>query len=59
MRERIGNHWYKALWKIVTNPTFEVVAAMLVVILATWFVVQTEVELHQHPLAGSIVVGPK
>lgn len=57
--QRIGNHWYKALWKIVTNPTVEVLAAMVVVILATWVVVQSEVDQRQHPLLGSVVVGPR
>ena len=31
------------LWKILTNPAFEVVAAIIVVLIATWIVVDTEV----------------
>jgi hypothetical protein len=36
--------WQKALWKIVRNPAFEVVAAIVVVLFATWLVIQTEAE---------------
>ena len=39
--------WQKAIWKIVRNPAFEVVAAIVVVLFATWLVVQTEAE-HNH-----------
>jgi len=34
----IGN----TLWKILTNPAFEVVAAIVVVLLATWFMIGSE-----------------
>ena len=40
--------WHKALWKFVTNPTVEVVAAIAVVMLSAWVVVQTEVDLKGH-----------
>ena len=30
------------LWKILTNPAFEVIAAIVVVLLATWFVIGSE-----------------
>jgi hypothetical protein len=40
----IGNHWQKLFLKVVTNPAFEVIAAIIVVLLATWIVVQTESE---------------
>ena len=30
------------LWKLVTHPTFEVVAAMLLVLLAAWIIVDSE-----------------
>jgi ABC-type nickel/cobalt efflux system permease component RcnA len=36
--------WQKALWRILKNPALEVVAAILVVMLAAWVVVETEVE---------------
>lgn len=32
------------LWKIIRNPAIEVVAAIVVVLLATWLVIETEVE---------------
>ena len=44
-----GNAWQKALWKILTNPTLDVVAAIALVLVATWFVVQTEVMQHRAP----------
>jgi hypothetical protein len=39
-----SSHWYKKLWKILSNPTFDVIAAMVVVIFAAWIVIQTESE---------------
>jgi hypothetical protein len=44
MHTKSGNAWQKALWKIVRNPTVKVVAAIVVVMLAAWVVVQTEAE---------------
>ena len=50
MTSRInGNDWQKALCRIVTNPTWKVVAAMVVVAIATWTVVQAEVDLRTNP----------
>ena len=40
----LGTRWPKALWKIVKNPTVEVAAAIVAVLLATWVVVQTEMD---------------
>jgi len=39
MQSRPNGNW---LWKIVTNPAFEVVAAIVVVLLATWYVIGSE-----------------
>ena len=36
--------WQKVLWKIVRNPAFEVLAAIVVVLLAAWIVIETETE---------------
>lgn len=44
----IGSQWQKTFIRIVTNPTFEVLAAIGVVLLATWVVVQTDVDLRLH-----------
>ena len=44
MHTRSGGSWQKALWKIVRNPAVEVIAAIVVVMLAVWVVVQTEAE---------------
>ena len=50
----IGNEIQKVLWRILTNPTFEVVAAILVVLFAAWVVVETQMDLshdrHKLPL---------
>ncbi len=40
----LGNDWRNALWKIVRNPAFEVVAAILVVLFAAWIVISIEVD---------------
>ena len=44
MPKAIRTEWQKALWKIVSNPAIEVVAAIVVVLLAAWIVVDSEVE---------------
>ena len=38
------NDWRNAIWKIVRNPAFEVVAAIVVVLFAAWLVVSFESE---------------
>ena len=40
----LGSGWQRTLWKIVSNPAIEVVAAIVVVAFATWIVIQTEAE---------------
>jgi hypothetical protein len=45
---RLGNDWQKAIWKIVTNPAVEVLAAIVAVLLAAWVVVATEIEHPRH-----------
>jgi ABC-type nickel/cobalt efflux system permease component RcnA len=39
-----GIDWQKALWKIVSNPAIEVVAAIVVVLFAAWIVIQTDID---------------
>jgi len=46
MQIRIGSHWQKTLWKIVRNPAVEVVAAIVLVLIAAWVVIDTETERH-------------
>ena len=55
----VGTPWQKTFVRIVKNPTFEVLAAIVVVLLATWIVVQTEVDLRQAQRAGSVKSGQK
>jgi hypothetical protein len=40
----LGTRWPKTLWKILKNPTVEVAAVIVAVLLATWVVVQTEMD---------------
>jgi ABC-type nickel/cobalt efflux system permease component RcnA len=42
----LGTDWQKTLWKIVANPTLEVVAAIVLVLFAAWMMVQGETETH-------------
>ena len=55
----IGTQWQKTFIRIVRHPTFEVLAAIVVVLLAFWLVVQTEVDLRQSPRAGAVKAGPR
>jgi hypothetical protein len=43
-----GNEWQKTIWKILRNPAFEVIAAIVAVLFATWLIVETETDLRQH-----------
>ncbi len=36
--------WPRQVWKVVKNPAVEVIAAIVVMLLAAWVVVQTEAE---------------
>jgi len=44
MQRVSGSHWRQALWKIVSNPAIEVVAAIVVVLIASSVVILTEAE---------------
>ncbi len=42
---RLSAHdFHRTLCRIITNPTVEVIAAIAAVILASWIVVQTDVD---------------
>jgi hypothetical protein len=49
MQPLLGSDWQKVLWKIVRNPAFEVVAAIVVVFFAAWLVIETETD-RRHTL---------
>jgi hypothetical protein len=34
--------WRQAIWKVLTNPAVEVIATIVVVLVATWVLVGTE-----------------
>ncbi|HXZ48429.1 MAG TPA: hypothetical protein VEG27_05370 [Usitatibacter sp.] len=46
---RLAQGWHKILWRIVTNPTVEVVVAIVVVLISAWIVIQTETEQRSTP----------
>ena len=54
MQIHFGNDWHKMLRKILRNPAVEVVAAIVVVLLAAWFVIQSEAE-RRAPLFPVVV----
>jgi hypothetical protein len=45
----VGQDWRNAIWKIVSNPALEVLAAIAVVLFAAWLVVSFESE-QKHTL---------
>lgn len=45
MNPNYGN-WQKAFWRILSDPTIEVVATLAVMLVATWFVLDNDVA-HQ------------
>ena len=47
--KNLGTDWRNAFWKLVSNPAFEVVAAIVAVLFAAWVLVQTETE-RKHSL---------
>ncbi len=53
MQVRFANDWQGTLWKLVTNPAIEVVAAIVVVLIAAWIVIDTDAlqgGTHQFPV---------
>ena len=48
----LGSQWQKTFVRIVKNPTFEVLAAIVAVVFAVWIVVQTEIDLRQQQRAA-------
>ena len=59
MQPKSINTWQKALWKFVTNPTVEVMAAIVVVMVALWVVVQAEVDLRNSHSPFPVPFGQK
>jgi hypothetical protein len=45
---RLGHDWQKQVWKFMTNPAVEVLAAIVAVLLAAWMVVVTDMEHPRH-----------
>ena len=55
----LGSEWQKALWRLLTNPTFEVVAAIVVMIVAACVVVDTQMDLRHDRQRLPFVFGQK
>ena len=51
MHVRLNHDWQNAIWKILTNPAFEVVVAIVLVLMAAWFVIDTDTIQKSAPLA--------
>lgn len=45
----LGHEWQKTLWRIVSNPAVEVIAAIVLVVLAAVVVVQAEIDQRSTP----------
>ena len=54
----ISSEFHRTLCKIVGNPTFKVVLALIVMAVAAWIVVQTEIDLR-HSAGDPLVFAPK
>ena len=44
--------WQTKLWKLLTNPAIEVVVTILVVMVATWYLIDTNGSAYPLPLFG-------
>jgi hypothetical protein len=54
----ISGEFHRTLCKIVGNPTFKVILTLIVVAIAAWIVVQTEIDLR-HGAADPLVFAPR
>jgi hypothetical protein len=36
----LNGNWQKAFWRILSNPTIEVIATIVLVLVLAWFVIQ-------------------
>ena len=43
MQTRFLGDWQGTIWRLLTNPAIEVVAAIVVMLIAAWIVIDTEV----------------
>ena len=43
MQTRFQGDWQGTIWRLLTNPAIEVVAAIVVMLIAAWIVIDTEV----------------
>ncbi len=44
MQLKLGHDWQKAIWRILKNPAVEVIAAIVLVLVAAVVVVQAEAD---------------
>lgn len=59
MVQRLQGEWQKVLWRILTHPTFEVVVAILAVLVAIWVLVDAQLELRHDRHAIPLLFGQK
>jgi hypothetical protein len=45
------NDWQNALWKILTNPAVDMAVAIVAVMVAAWFVIDTDMFHRSAPMA--------
>ena len=50
MFDHSGSEWQKALWRILSNPTVEVIGVILVMLLAACVIVETQMMGARHKL---------
>jgi hypothetical protein len=43
----IRGYWQKIIWKLVTNPGIELVATIAIVMVATWYLVETQTQMPE------------
>ena len=46
------DHYRQRLWKLLTNPAIEVIATILVVMVATWYLIETNGSVDTLPPFG-------
>ncbi len=53
----IGSAWQRALRRLFANPALEVIAAIVIVLLSAWLVIETEA--HSHSTLFPVLFGHK
>jgi hypothetical protein len=43
----IQRNWQKIIWKLVTNPAIELVVTIAIVMVAAWYLVDTQTQMPE------------